>query len=227
MNCIYDLLCGIVNNVNLSYMVGAIIGAAAQVGSSIYGAIKSSQANKRAEDLLRNQRDENRKWYETRMAEDYTRRADVQNILRKQRELFQDQYKRARATNVVAGGTDESLALQQAGANETMGETMADVAANAADYKDAVEQQFREKDAALDQQEVAIQQNKAQQIANAAGQMGSAVSGLVSGGMNKAGGTKTLTPSGVQAYANAQQQISDTIDEDMKKLDDDIAKLNV
>lgn len=227
MNCIYDLLCGIVNNVNLSYMVGAIISAAAQVGSSIYDAIKSSQANKRAEDLLRNQRDENRKWYETRMAEDYTRRADVQNILRKQRELFQDQYKRARATNVVAGGTDESLALQQAGANETMGETMADVAANAADYKDAVEQQFREKDDAYNQQQIAMEQNKAQQIANAAGQMGSAVSGLVSGGMNKAGGTKTLTPSGVQAFANAQQQISDTIDEDMKKLDDDIAKLNV
>ena len=227
MTCIYDLLCGIVNNVNLSYMVGAIIGAAAQVGSSIYGAIKSSQANKRAEDLLRNQRDENRKWYETRMAEDYTRRADVQNILRKQRELFQDQYKRARATNVVAGGTDESLALQQAGANETMGETMADVAANAADYKDAVEQQFREKDDAYNQQQIAMEQNKAQQIANAAGQMGSAVSGLVSGISGAAGAAKTLTPSGVQAFANAQQQISDTIDEDMKKLDDDIAKLNV
>ena len=192
MNCIYDLLCGIVNNVNLSYMVGAIIGAAAQVGSSIYGAIKSSQANKRAEDLLRNQRDENRKWYETRMAEDYTRRADVQNILRKQRELFQDQYKRARATNVVAGGTDESLALQQAGANETMGETMADVAANAADYKDAVEQQFREKDDAYNQQQIAMEQNKAQQIANAAGQMGSAVSGLVSGISGAAGAAKTL-----------------------------------
>ena len=208
-------------------MVGAIIGAAAQVGSSIYGAIKSSQANKRAEDLLRNQRDENRKWYEERMAQDYTQRADVQNVLRKQRELFQEQYNRARATNVVAGGTDESLALQQAGANETMGETMADVAANAADYKDAVEEQYRAKDAALDQQEVAIQQNKAQQIANAAGQMGSAVSGLVSGGLDKTGDAKTLTPSGVQAFANAQQQISDTIDEDMKKLDDDIAKLNV
>ena len=227
MNCIYDLLCGIVNNVNLSYMVGAIIGAAAQVGSSIYGAIKSSQAKKRAEDLLRNQRDENKKWYEARMAEDYTRRADVQNMLRKQRELFQDQYKRARATNVVAGGTDESLALQQAGANETMGETMADVAANAADYKDAVEQQYREKDDAYNQQQIAMEQNKAQQIAKAAGQMGSAVSGLVSGITGAAGGSKSLTPSGVQAYANAQQQIADTINEDMAKLDDDIAKLNV
>ena len=165
-------------------MVGALIGAAAQVGSSIYGAIKSSQAGRRAEQLLRNQREENEKWYNTRMAEDYTRRADIQNVLRKQREMFQEQYQRARATNVVAGGTDESLALQQAQANETMGETMADIAAQAADYKEGVEQQYRTNDAALSQQQIALEQNTAQQIANAAGQMGSAVSGLVTGGVN-------------------------------------------
>ena len=118
------------------------------------------------------------------MAEDYTRRADIQNVLRKQREMFQEQYQRARATNVVAGGTDESLALQQAQANETMGETMANVAAQAADYKEGIEQQYRNQDAALNQQQIAMEQNKAQQIANAAGQVGSAVSGLVTGGVN-------------------------------------------
>lgn len=208
-------------------MVGAIIGTAAQVGSSIYGAIKSSQANKRAEELIRSERDENRKWYEERMASDYTKRADVQNILRKQKELFQEQYQKARATNLVAGGTDESLALQQAQANETMGETMSNVAENAAAYKDAVEEQYRAKDSQLNQQEAALEMQKGQNIAQAAGQMGAAVSGLVQGGLDKTGGTKTLTPSGVQAFANAQQQIADTIDEDMKKLDDDIAKLNV
>jgi hypothetical protein len=165
-------------------MVGALIGAGAQIGSSIYGAIKSSQANKRAEALLQNQRDDNRRWYEQRMAEDYTQRADVQNVLRKQRELLQEQYQRARATNVVAGGTDESLALQQANANDTMGETMANVASQAADYKDAVEQQYRTQDAALNQQQIGIEQQKAQNIANAAGQVGSAVSGLVQGGMD-------------------------------------------
>lgn len=163
-------------------MVGAIIGAAAQVGSSIYGAIKSSEANKKAEALLTNQRNENRKWYEQRMAEDYTRRADVQNVLRKQRELFQDQYARARATNLVAGGTDESLALQQEAANEAMGETMANIAAQASSYKEGIENQYRTQDAALAQQEIANQKTKAQSIANAAAQMGSAVSGLVTGG---------------------------------------------
>jgi hypothetical protein len=166
-------------------MVGAIIGAAAQVGSSIYGAIKSSQANKRAEQLLTNQRDENQKWYETRMAQDYTRRADVQNVLRKQRELFNEQYQKARGANIVAGGTDESLALQQAQANNTMGDTMGDIAAQAEDYKEAVEQQYRETDAQLDQKEIALEQQKAQNIANAAGQMGSAVGGLMMGNIDK------------------------------------------
>lgn len=205
-------------------MVGAIIGAAAQVGSSIYGAIKSSQANKRAEKLLQNQRDENQKWYDQKMAEDYTQRTDVQNVLRKQRELLQEQYQRARATNLVAGGTDESLALQQAAANDAMGDTMADIAANAASYKEGVENQFRTQDAALNQQQIANEQNRAQAIANAAGQVGSAVSGLMAGASPK-GSSASLTPKGVQAYADAQKQIQDTLEEDLAKADAEIDKI--
>jgi hypothetical protein len=160
-------------------MVGAIIGAAAQIGSSIYGAVKSSQANKKAQQMIQNQRDENQRWYDQKMAEDYTQRSDVQNVLRKQRELLDEQYQRARATNVVAGGTDESLALQQQAANKTMGDTMADIAAGASAYKDSIEQLYRAKDDAINQQLIGVQQAKAQSIANAAGQVGSAVGGLV------------------------------------------------
>lgn len=207
-------------------MLGTVIGTALKVGKSIYGAIKSSQANKRAEQLIKTQRDENRKWYEQKMAEDYTQRADVQNVLRKQKELFYDQYKRSRATNLVAGGTDESLALQQAQANEAMGETMADVAAQSTTYKEGIENQYRAQDAALNQQMVAIEQKRADEIAKAAGQAGQAVSGLMSGGVQKTGST-SLTPQGVQAYANAQQEIANTVEEDMAKLDDEIYKVTV
>lgn len=162
-------------------MIASIAGAALQVGSSIYGAVKSSQANKRAQALLQNQKDENRKWYEQRMAEDYTQRADVQNVLRKQRDLFNEQYQRARATNIVAGGTDESLALQQQAANETMGDTMANIAAQSSAYKEGIENQYRAQDAAYTQQQIGAHQNEAAQIAAAAGQMGKAVSGLAQG----------------------------------------------
>ena len=162
-------------------MVGTILGTAAQVGGAIYGAVKSSEANKKAMDLIAKQRDENKKWYEAEMAEDYTKRADVQNVLRKQKELFNEQYQRAKATNLVAGGTDESLALQQEKANAQMGETMANVAAQSAAHKDAAKAQYRAQDAALNQQEIGVYQNQANAIAQAAGQMGKAASGLATG----------------------------------------------
>lgn len=174
-------------------MVGAIIGTAAQVGSSIYGAIKSSQANQRAMDLLKARKDENKKWYEEKMAEDYMQRPDVQNALRKHKDLLGEQLKRSRATNIVAGGTDESLALGQQAAMESLGETTADIAAQSADYKEAVENQYRTTDAALDQQEMGIHQTQAQTIATAAGQVGKAVSGLTAG-LDNVKAPKASTP---------------------------------
>ena len=175
--------------------------------------------------MIQNQRDENRKWYDQKMAEDYMQRSDVQNVLRKQRELLNEQYQRARATNIVAGGTDESLALQQQEANETMGDTMANIAANASDYKDSIEQQYRANDAALNQQQIGVEQGKAQSIAQAAGQVGSAVSGLVTGA-KASGASRPLTPKGAQAYADAQQLMNDTLEADMAQLDEDIIKIN-
>ncbi len=199
-------------------MVGAIVGAAAQVGSSIYGAIKSSQANKRAEQMLKNQRDENQQWYNQKMSADYTQRTDVQNVLRKQRELLNEQYQRARATNIVAGGTDESLALQQQAANDAMGDTMADIAANASSYKEGVENQFRTQEAALNQQQIANEQNRSQAIANAAGQVGSAVSGLMAGASGK---TKAKPNAALELNPN---EVADEVLADIAKQEEDAIK---
>lgn len=183
-------------------MVGAIIGGALQAGSAIYGAIKSSKANKKAMELLQNQRDENKKWYEQRMAEDYTQRADVQNVLRKQKDMLAEQYQRARATNAVAGGSDEALILQQREANETLGETTANIAAQSEAYKEGIENQYRQREAELAQQEIGNYQNQAQAISAAAGQVGSAVSGLVNGISGAAEGkADTSTPAGSAAPA--------------------------
>lgn len=195
-------------------MVGQIIGAGLQAGSAIYGAIKSSQANKKAMELLQNQRNENKKWYEQRMAEDYTQRADVQNVLRKQKEMLAEQYKRARATNVVAGGTDEALVLQQREANETLGDTTANIAAQSEAYKEGIENQYRQREAELAQQEIEHYQNKAQAISAAAGQVGSAVSGLVSGISGavgtKAGGTADAQTGSAAPATKASEPLGGT-----------------
>ena len=157
-------------------LVTAGLKKAVQVGSSIYGAIKSSEAYNKARSLITNLKDDNQRWYDRKMSEDYMQRSDVQNVLRKQKDLLSEQYKRARATNLVAGGTDESLALQQQAANQTMADTMGNIAAQATSYKEGAENQFRAQDAALTQQIAGNYVDQANSIAEAAAQVGKAAS---------------------------------------------------
>ena len=178
----------------MSATLAAISGAAA-LGSAIYGAIASSQANNKARKLIQQQRDDSKRWYETRMSQDYTMRPDVQAAFKRQREILDEQYKRAQASKVVAGGTEESVATQKEAAARSLAQTTTDVAAQAAQYKDNVEHQYRAQDAALNQQQAQNYQQQAQAAAAAAGQAVNAGVGLlgneIAGGQMAAGVTST------------------------------------
>ncbi len=160
-------------------MIGAIAGAVAGLAGSVIGGIQSANYMKKANRLIQQQRDENKAWYDTKMSQDYTERVDVQSAINKQRELLDQQYKQARATNVVAGGSDQALAMQQQAANDSMAQTMSSIAENAAAYKDNVENQYRSADAALNQQQVQNYQQKAAAAAQAGSQAANAGIGLL------------------------------------------------
>lgn len=168
-------------------LASAIIGGVGALGSAIYGAVQSSKANNKARELIQKQRDDNKRWYDIKMAQDYTQRADVQAAIKRQRELLQEQYNNARKTAAVAGGTDEAIAMQQAAANSSLSKTMTDVASHASDYKDRVEQQYRAQDAALNQQQAQSYQQQAAQTAQAASQAVNAGLNLVGQGVYEMG----------------------------------------
>ncbi|MBQ2006738.1 MAG: hypothetical protein II205_04150 [Bacteroidales bacterium] len=167
-------------------MVIAGLGAALSLGSSIYGAIKSGKQNKEARQMLQDRRDENRKWYESRMAEDYTSRADAQAVFNKQRELLEERYNQARATRAVSGDTAESEAMQKAAANDAVAQSMSDVAAAAEQHKENVEQQYRQTDAALAQAQAESKAAQAQATAQAASQAAAAGLNLLGSSLNNA-----------------------------------------
>lgn len=164
----------------ISSIVEGGIGLTAALGGAIYGGIKSGKLNRRAEAILNQQKKDNQRWYDVKMASDYTQRSDVQAAIKKQRELLDEQYKRARATNVVAGGTDESLALQKQAANQSLAQTATDVAARASDYKDNVENAYLNRKANLEDQERQNLQQRAAATAQAASQ-------VVNSGLNMVG----------------------------------------
>lgn len=174
-------------------MIGSILGTAGggllQVGSVIGGLVGSKKMNDLAQAELSGRKAENEAWYNQRKNEDYLMRTDVQNTLRKQRELLNEQYKRAKATNIVAGGTDESLALQQQASNDILGDTMADIASNASAFKDNIEAQYRQEKSNLSSQQQAIYDARAKAIAEAAGQaskMGGKLMGVGLEGLGEA-----------------------------------------
>lgn len=174
-------------------MIGSIIGGVASLGSAIYGAVSSSINNNKARQLLADARQENKDWYNTKMSEDYTQRSDAQAVINKQRELLNEQYKNARATNIVAGGTDESLALQQQNANKAMAQTMSDIASEASQYKDNIEKAYRQQDAAYNQQQIQSYQQQAAATAQAASQAANAGANLMGADLSQMGKAKAAT----------------------------------
>ena len=188
----------------------AIASLLATIGGTIGSAIASKNKADQSRALIQQQRDENRKWYNRRMAEDYTMRSDAQALIKRQRELLDEQYKRAKATNVVAGGTDESLALQKQAANKSVSDTMTGIAASASAHKDNVEAQYRAQDSALNQQQATELNQQAAASAQAGSQVAQAGMNMLGGSMDKLSDIqikKWMAANGYTDYELAKQDI--------------------
>lgn len=162
-------------------MWGAIIGAAINAASSIYGGIKSSQAAKEANAKVEAMQRENQNWYDRRYNEDPLQRSSAQRVLTRTQEMLRQRNKAAAGRQAVMGGTEESVAAEKARNNEALAEAASRIAAQGDAQKDAIEQQYRATKAGLTQQQIGIEQQRANNIAQATAGVGKAVGGAMSG----------------------------------------------
>lgn len=149
-------------------LLSSALGVGSALVSSILGGIKSAEARDKFNKLQNTRRLRNDQWYNARMNKDYTQRADVQNVITRQRELLDEQLKRGHARSIVGGASPEAAALEKEAANKSLADATADIAADSAKYKDQVEQQYQAKQDALDQQEAQQYQADAAEAAKAA-----------------------------------------------------------
>ncbi len=123
-------------------MTGTAISAGVGLLGGLFGGISKRNAEKKHRNLIKQQMRDNENWYQRRYNEDATQRADAQNALRIMRTAMDERAKRATASGVVAGATDESVAQQKAAANNALGDTVANIAARGDARKDAIEAQY-------------------------------------------------------------------------------------
>lgn len=159
-------------------MLGSLIGGALKIGGTIFGGIKASQAMRRVKSDLEAQRRENETWFNRRVNEDATQRADAQRILSITQENIRQRNRQAAGAQAVAGGTEESVAAAKAANNEALSEAASQIAVAGERRKDAVEQEYRQRDGQLRGQLNNLEMGRANNIAQAVGGVGSAAAGL-------------------------------------------------
>lgn len=147
-------------------MILGAIGAIAGIGSTIYGAVKQSQAAKKEEALMAEQKAANEAWYNRNYYQDYLNTVGAQNAIKRYRDLLSEQTKEARARQVITGGTPEQAqAVAEAGA-EGYSNLVGNLAAQGEAQKQAVDAQKLAMDANLNAQGLTMAQKQQQAGAN-------------------------------------------------------------
>jgi hypothetical protein len=144
-------------------LIGAAIGAA----GSIFGGISASKAMRKMKANVEAQKKANQDWFDRRYNEDATQRADAQRILTMTEESIKNRNRAAQGAAAVMGGTEESAAVTKAANGKALSDATAQIAVNGEQRKDAIENQFQERDTSLNNQLNEIEQNKANAIGQA------------------------------------------------------------
>ena len=137
-------------------MLGSILGG-------IFGAKSASKQRK----MLEAEKKKNEQWYNRRYNEVGTERADAQAALTAMREAQRERSAAARGASAVMGSSAESAAAEKAAQNKAMASTIATINAANESRKDAIENQYMNRDASLTAQQLDAEQRKAQAIAQA------------------------------------------------------------
>ena len=148
-------------------ILGGAIGAGLGAVGGIFGGISASKAMKRVKKNLQEQRKKNQDWYNRRYNEDATQRADAQAILTKTEDSIRNRNKQAAGVQAVMGGTEESVAAAKAANNEALAQATTNIAVNGEARKDAIESQYLQTDANIQQQLNDLEVKKSQAISQA------------------------------------------------------------
>lgn len=153
-----------------NYMIGTALAGATAIAGQLIGGNAARKARERQLDAIEAEKQKNRNWYDRRYNEDATQRADAQRLLTRVENSIKKRNQAAAGTAAVMGGSPEVAAAARAQNNEALADVTSQIVANAEARKDAIEQQYRERDAQLAGQQMAMRAEDQMAMGQAIGQ---------------------------------------------------------
>lgn len=177
-------------------MIGAIIGAAASIGSSILGGMSAAKKRRKQARALKQAEEENRAWFDRRYNEDPTQRASANYLLTKTAEAVKSANRNARGRQAVMGGTEDSITASKDANSKAISDTAARITAANDAEKDRIENQYMNNKASIRGQQMQYDAQSANNIASATqtalGAIGNLASGLDSPEDDMKGNNKSI-----------------------------------
>ena len=152
-------------------MLGAIIGGAVGLASSIFGgssaAAEAEAAAARKRRMIAKRKVDNENWYNKNYNEDSTQRADAQRILQLTEDSIRKRNKASAGRAAIVGGPDEQTAREKEANNRAYASAVGQIAAEGQRRKDAIEEKYEARKDALVDADAGIEDNLSnQRIAN-------------------------------------------------------------
>lgn len=142
--------------------------AAASVASSLIGGAQSKKKAEEAEREQRNRENAENAWYQRRYNENYADTAAGKAMINEAKEYARENWKKASGAAAVTGGTDAATAQAKEAGNKMVADTIRNMAAQDTARKDSVDAQHMRMQDNFAQQRIALQQQRADNIANTA-----------------------------------------------------------
>lgn len=171
-----------------------IAGMATAAGGAVFGSVKGAIEAARRRKILKQKERENRRWYNRRYNEVGTERANAKKALTAMRDAQEQRVANARGRAAVMGGSSAAVAQEKQAANQALGNTVANINAQAEQQKDGIEKQYLAQQDAIQNARMNMSAQTNANIANATGQAIAAGAGMMgSVGSSEAKATKPAT----------------------------------
>lgn len=183
------------------FVLEALAGAslASSLASTIWGGASAAKQQREAERRLAEEKAKNDALYRRRYNESYVDTESGQNMKRMALDAAREIWRRESGAAAVAGSTDAAVAQSKEAVNRMVGEAVAQMAAQDTARKDNADAAYRAENSRLTQQQIALDQQKAQNIANVAGGVSDALmkGAVYAGGLTADSGTGSPAGGGV------------------------------
>ena len=137
--------------------VPSLIGSALSLASQGLGMKMASDAAKGANKKLDAMTRENKAWYDKNYNEDPLQRVSSQRVLSQLSDMLRQRNKTAAGRAAVLGGSSEAVAAQGDQNASMMADAMGRIAAQNEARKDDIEQQYRERKNAIEQEKMNVE----------------------------------------------------------------------